>query len=78
MKYDFRVEDFRGLLAFAIPKDVTPPNFAEKTFANSHKTPNSRKFSPSKVFRYTVYQLWEVVCGHLSMSGMMVHAYSQH
>ena len=37
------------------PKDATPPNFTEKTFANSYKKPlNSRKFSPSKVSRYTV------------------------
>ena len=30
---------------------------AEKTFADRHKTErNSRKFSPSKVSRYTVYE----------------------
>ena len=42
-KYDIRGENFRGLLAFAAPKDATPPNFAEKTFANSHKTAKSAK-----------------------------------
>ena len=31
-------ENFHGLLAFAVPKDTTPQNFVEKTFANSHKT----------------------------------------
>ena len=36
-KYDFREENFHELLTFAIPKDATPPNFVEKTFANSHK-----------------------------------------
>ena len=37
-KYDFRGENFRGLLACVALKDAAPPNFAEKTFANSHKT----------------------------------------
>ena len=37
-KYDFPREKFRILLAFAAPKDAMPPNFMEKTFANSHKT----------------------------------------
>ena len=34
----FEGENFRRLLACAVPKDATPPNFAEKTFANSHKS----------------------------------------
>ena len=42
-KYDFCGENFCGLLAFAAPKDATPPNFTEKTFANSHKTAKSAK-----------------------------------
>ena len=37
-KYDFHGEDSRRLLACATPKDATPPDFAEKTFVNSHKT----------------------------------------
>ena len=37
-KYDVRGENFCGLLAFAVPKDATLPNFTEKTFVNSHKT----------------------------------------
>ena len=46
-KYDFLGENFRGLLAHAVPKDTMPPNFAEKTFANSHKTVKFTKvFSP--------------------------------
>ena len=36
------------------PVDTMPPNFTEKTFANSHKPQNLRKFSPSKVSHYTV------------------------
>ena len=35
-KYDCRRENFRGLHTFAVPKDNTPQNFAEKTFANSY------------------------------------------
>ena len=31
------------------------PNYTEKTFAYSHKTVKFAKFSPSKVFRCTVY-----------------------
>ena len=37
-KYDFRGKNFCRLLTFAAPKDTMPPNFAENTFANSHKT----------------------------------------
>ena len=33
-KYDFRGENFCGLLVFAAPKNVTSPNFVKKTFAN--------------------------------------------
>ena len=53
-KNDFRGENFHGLLAFAASKDTTLPNCEEKTFTNSHKLQNSRKFSPSSVSRYTV------------------------
>ena len=48
-----------GLLAFAMPKDATPPNFTEKSFANSPKTAKFAKGSPLKVSHYTVYnKLW--------------------
>ena len=53
--------DFRGLLAFAAPKDTMPQKFTEKTFTNSHKTAKFAKVSPSKVSRYTGTQrnsLW--------------------
>ena len=41
--------NLRGLLTFAMPKDTTPPNFAEKTYANSHKTAKfKKKFLPRK------------------------------
>ena len=53
-KYDFCGENFRRLLAFAVPKDATPPNFVEKTFANGHKTTKFTKVFSSKVSHYTV------------------------
>lgn len=37
-KHDFHEENFCGLLAFVMPKDVTSQNFAKKTFVNSYKT----------------------------------------
>ena len=43
-KYDFYRENFCGLLTCAVPKDATPPNFAEKTFANSHKSFSLKSF----------------------------------
>ena len=55
-KYDFFQEHFRGLLAFATPKDASPLNFMEKTFAKATKPQNLWKFSPAKVSRYTVYE----------------------
>ena len=53
-KYNFRWENFRGLLAFAAPKDATPQISRGKLSRIATKPRNSRKFSPSKVFRYTV------------------------
>ena len=50
----FAEKTLHGLLAFATPNDATPQNFVEKTFANSHKSQNSWKFSPSS---YTVHVL---------------------
>ena len=48
-KYNFRGENFRGLLAFTMPKDTTLPNFTEKTFANNHKTAKfCESFHPQK------------------------------
>jgi len=43
-------KNFHGLLVFAAPKDGTPQNFAEKTFANSHKTAKSTKLFSLKSF----------------------------
>ena len=37
-KHDFDGENLHGLLTFAVPKNTTAPNFADKTFTNSHKT----------------------------------------
>ena len=47
-KYDFHGENFHRLLAFTVPKDATPPNFTEKTFANIHKTEIRESFLPRK------------------------------
>ena len=49
-KYDFRGENFCGLLVFAAPKNVTSPNFAKKTVANSHKTMKFVKVCSLKSF----------------------------
>ena len=38
-----------------LPKDATPPNFVEKTFANSHKT---SKFA--KVFSLESFPLYSI------------------
>ena len=35
---NFEGEKFRRFLTFAAPKNAMTPNFAEKTFKNSHKT----------------------------------------
>ena len=56
-----RIGDFlwRKLLQiahFCHAKRRHTPNFAEKTFANSHKTVKFTKVSSSKVSRYTVDQ----------------------
>ena len=53
-KYNFRGENFRGLLAFAAPKDMMPQNSQRKLSSIAKKQRNWRKFSPSKVFHYTV------------------------
>ena len=61
-KCDFRGENFHGLLAFAAPKDATPPNFAEKTFADSHKSAKFTKVFSLKSFPlYGIPQLVTVV-----------------
>ena len=52
-KYNFRGENFHRVLTCAALKDTTPPNFAEKTFVNSHKT---AKFA--KVFSLESFLLY--------------------
>ena len=55
-KYDFRGENLHGLLVFFCrAKGCHAPNFAEKTFAYSNKTVKFVKVSPSKGFRYRVF-----------------------
>ena len=57
-KYDFRGENFHRLLACAVPKDATHPNFMEKTFANSHKTTKFAKvFSLESFLLYGIIQI---------------------
>ena len=56
-KYDFAEKNFRGLLAFAVLTDATPPNFTETTFADSHKT---AKFT--KVFSLESFLLYSIFC----------------
>ena len=55
---NFRVRNFRRLLAFAAPKDVLLPNFAKKTFANSQPQNHAirESFLPRKfpTIRYEV------------------------
>ena len=65
-KCDFRRENFHGLLAHAMPKDTTPPNFAEKTFTNSHKT---AKFA--KVFSFESFPLYSISSIHTHKTHMM-------
>ena len=38
------------MLAFAVPKNAMPPNFVEKTFANSHKIMKFAKVFSRKSF----------------------------
>ena len=47
-KYNFHEENLHRLLPFAAPMDTMLPNFAEKTFANSHKTAKFASFLPWK------------------------------
>ena len=56
-KYNFRDENFRRLLAFAVPKDAMPPNIGEKTFTNSHKT---MKFV--EVFSFESFLPYGITC----------------
>ena len=49
-----KLSNFRKLLACAVPKDATLPNFAEKLLQMATTQRNSRKVSPSKVSRFTV------------------------
>ena len=53
-KDDFRWENFRGLLAFVAPKDAVPQILQRKLSSIATKPQNSQKFSPSKIFCYTV------------------------
>ena len=65
-KYDFRGENFRGLPAFVMPKDTTLQISWRKLSCIAAKPRNLQKFSPSKVFRYTV-QVPHMKSGCLAM-----------
>ena len=58
-KYTFLWRKFHGSLSCVTPKDATSPNFAEKTFMNSHKTTKFAEVSPSKLSRYMVLFQWK-------------------
>ena len=58
----FMEKTFCRLLAFAVPKEAMPPNFAEKTFANSHKT---TKFT--EVFSLESFPLYSTLCPYAYM-----------
>ena len=58
-KYDFRRENFHGLLTFTMPIDFMFRNFAEKSFTNSHK---SVKFA--KVFSLECFPLYGSVSNY--------------
>ena len=49
VKIRFSRRNFRGLLAFAVPKDATPQISRRKLSRIATKLRNSRKFSPPKV-----------------------------
>ena len=53
-KYDFRGENFRGLLSFAAPKDSTPQISRRKRLCIATKPQNSRK----KVFSLESFPLY--------------------
>ena len=70
-KCNFCGENFHRLLAFAMPKDATPPNF---TFANSHKTAKL-----AKVFSLESFPLYGIIQDDqkLEMPERIKAAYSQ-
>ena len=56
----FRGENFHRLLAHAMLNDTTPPNFAEKTLANSHNTTKLTKVFSLESF--LLYGAWYDYC----------------
>ena len=75
------VEKTRGLLTCAMPKGTMPPNFVEKTFANSHKTAKFAKVFSLKVSRYTVIRrlqntILDPECPRLKFLGLFNNFFS--
>ena len=56
VKIQFSQRKLSRIARFCRAKGCHTPNFMKKTFAYSPKLRNSRKFSPSKVFCYMVWQ----------------------
>ena len=54
-RYNFRGENFRGLLALLRQRMPRPKFCGKKLLRFATKPRNSRKFSPSKVSHYTVF-----------------------
>ena len=66
-KYNFRGENIHRLLAFAVPKDATPPNFVEKTFVNSYKSVKFMKvFSLKSFLLYGIYSCFHVLASAIN------------
>ena len=59
-KKDFCGENVCRLLPFAVPTDATPPNFVEKSIANSHKTVKFVKVFSLESF--TLYDILSIRC----------------
>ena len=72
-KYDFRGENVRRLLAFAAPKDTTPQITWRKLSRIATKPRNSQKFSPLKVFRYTVATEYSDIFLHILLMASPLH-----
>ena len=57
-KYDFRGENFRGLLPFAVPWMHCPQILRRKLFTNSHKTKSHKTAKFTKVFSLESFPLY--------------------
>ena len=58
MKNTIFVEKLSRIARFGCAKDATLPNFAEKTFVNSHKTAKFAKVSRLPRLKFCIYMLF--------------------